>query len=518
MSPHPDNTAMRGNKDRRRGRMGGRTISIGSCMRWVFSTSALFTIVALSLIIFFLLKESAGFFKKYNESLISYRLSGMEFVDLMERHYREYIEISHGLVAIRSDWIESLHDRGVSEEALPSKLSQPEINSLLMGYRTNLHELREHINNRINRAIQYRGQLFATRPDRASQPPLKLGQIAGGLGEYENILDRLKRSTTELFRNAEEFDFNESSLNRRLLKLDRSNEKLQASIDSHLNQLKEWDAGEPVGRGAAIKSFFSGSAWVTASDQQNWFGLLPLISGSLLACGIALAIATPFGIGAAIYVNQVAHPRELAFIKPFIEFVSAMPTVVVGFFGVMVFGDLVREFSRLDLIQWLPFFPVQERLNAFTAGALLGVLAVPTIFTLTEEALNDVPEQLKEASYVIGATRLQTTWRTILPSALPGIVAAIMLGFGRVIGETMVVLLCAGNRVRIPEFQDGLQVLFEPVHTMTGMIAQEMGEVVYGSLHYHALFMVGVVLFGASLIINYTAKSLARRSGHDQTD
>ncbi|MGB0745220.1 MAG: PstC family ABC transporter permease, partial [Opitutales bacterium] len=200
-------------------------------------------------------------------------------------------------------------------------------------------------------------------------------------------------------------------------------------------------------------------------------------------------------------------------IKPFIELISAMPTVVLGFLGVMVFGELVRDFSRLEIVQWLPFFPIQERMNAFTAGSLLGFMAIPTIFTLAEDALNNVPDELKDASYAVGATKLQTVWRTIIPTSLPGIISAIMLGFGRVIGETMVVLLCAGNRVKIPEFSAGISALFEPVHTMTGMIAQEMGEVVYGSLHYKALFMVGIVLFVISLVINYTARSLARYKG-----
>jgi phosphate transport system permease protein len=138
-------------------------------------------------------------------------------------------------------------------------------------------------------------------------------------------------------------------------------------------------------------------------------------------------------------------------------------------------------------------------------------MAIPTIFTLAEDAINNVPRHLKEASLAMGATRLQTTMRVIVPTALSGIISAIMLGFGRVIGETMVVLLCAGNRIRIPDFTEGLGVFFEPVHTMTGIIAQEMGEVVHGSLHYRALFMVGIVLFFVSLLINYSAQWVVKR-------
>lgn len=516
MSSLPDNAKMKPRKNKPWERGSVWTMSTGTCMRWVFSTSALFTIVALGLIVLILLKESTGFFKKYHDSLITYRQSGMEYTELLKSRYQDYIEIDHDLVAIRSDWIETLRERSIGGDELQSELRQPEIHSLLTGYRTALGELREYTNEKISLAIQYREQLQTSSQGRSKSTSPQFNQIVGGLDEYAQILARLNESTTELFRNTGDFDFGKSSLNRRLTKVREANKELLETRSLHLRELEQWNANEPIPKSTAIMSFLSGSEWITASDQQNWFGILPLVTGSLLVCGIALIIAAPIGIGAAIYVNQVAHPLEIAFIKPYIEFISALPTVVVGFFGVMVFGDLVREFSGISQLQWLPFFPIQERLNALTAGSLLGLLAVPTIFTLTEEALNDVPKQLKEASYAIGATRLQTTWRTIIPSALPGIIAAVMLGFGRVIGETMVVLLCAGNRVKIPEFADGIGAFFEPVHTMTGMIAQEMGEVVYGSLHYHALFMVGVVLFAASLIVNYTAKSLARRSGSYQ--
>ena len=184
---------------------------------------------------------------------------------------------------------------------------------------------------------------------------------------------------------------------------------------------------------------------------------------------------------------------------------------MIGFFGVVVLGEAIRNLSQLEIMAWVPFFPLEERLNAFTAGCLLALMAIPTIFTLAEDAINNVPKHLKEASLAIGATRLQTTIRVIVPSALSAIISAIMLGFGRVIGETMVVLLCAGNRIKIPEFTNGLGVFFEPVHTMTGIIAQEMGEVVQGSVHYRALFMVGIVLFFTSMLINIGAQWVVKK-------
>ena len=159
----------------------------------------------------------------------------------------------------------------------------------------------------------------------------------------------------------------------------------------------------------------------------------------------------------------------------------------------------------------MPGFPYSERLNILTAGCLLALIAVPTIFTLAEDALNNVPRALKEASFALGASRLQTIVRIIVPASLSGIISAVLLGLGRVIGETMVVLLCAGNRIAIPDFTDGLSVVTQPVHTMTGIIAQEMGEVVRGSIHYRALFVVGLVLFLLSLIINYAAQKIVRK-------
>ena len=241
------------------------------------------------------------------------------------------------------------------------------------------------------------------------------------------------------------------------------------------------------------------------------YGILPLLSGSLIISFVALCIAVPLGVGAAIYTNQFSKPLEQNLIKPYIEFISAVPSVVIGFFGVVVLGEAIRTLSQLDVLAWVPFFPIQERLNTLTAGFLLALMAIPTIYTLAEDAINNIPKHLKEASLAIGATPLQTTFRVIVPSALSGIISAIMLGFGRVIGETMVVLLCAGNRIKIPEFSDGLGVFFQPVHTMTGIIAQEMGEVVRGSVHYRALFMVGIVLFIASLIINISAQYVVKK-------
>jgi phosphate transport system permease protein len=258
-------------------------------------------------------------------------------------------------------------------------------------------------------------------------------------------------------------------------------------------------------------AFLFGREWLTASSWQDWYGVLPLFIGSLLVSLVALLIAVPLGVAAAIYVNQLASPAEQRFIKPSIEFISAIPSVVLGFFGIAVLGQALRALSQWSWLSWVPGFPFSERLNVLTAGCLLALIAVPTIFTLAEDALNGVPRAFKEASFALGANRLQTIVKIIVPAALSGIVSAVLLGLGRVIGETMVVLLCAGNRIAIPDFSAGLSVVTQPVHTMTGIIAQEMGEVVRGSIHYRALFVVGLALFFLSLLINYVAQGIVRR-------
>ena len=275
--------------------------------------------------------------------------------------------------------------------------------------------------------------------------------------------------------------------------------------------LKSWSPDASVSFISVIRAFFFGSNWLTNSSWQDFFGFVPLLTGSLVIALIAILIATPLSITAAIYTNQFASEREKEFIKPVIEFIQAIPSVVLGFIGISVLGDLIKEVSEVPWLQWMPGFPIQERLNMFNAGCLLALMAIPTMFSLSEDALNNVPQAYVDASDALGATKLQTVFRVIVPAALSGMAAAILLGLGRVIGETMVVLLVAGNRIAIPDFSSGAGVVFQPAHTLTGIIAQELGEVSRGSAHWQALFMVGIVLFCISLIVNWCARTFVRR-------
>lgn len=282
-------------------------------------------------------------------------------------------------------------------------------------------------------------------------------------------------------------------------------------LDATPAKINAWKHTDPVPLSDAFLSFLTGRNWITGGEWQDFYGILPLAAGSLMIAMVALVIAIPVGIGSAIYVNQFASRREQSVVKPVIEFIQAIPSVVLGFIGILVFGTVLREISVMDSMQWIPGFPIEERLNIFTAGCLLALMSIPTIFSLAEDALNNVPSAYAEASEALGASRLQTTFRVMIPAAFSGILAAILLGFGRVIGETMVVLLVAGNRIKIPDFTEGLGTFFQPAHTLTGIIAQELGEVPLGSVHYRALFVVGILLFVVVLGINATAHHFVNR-------
>ncbi len=276
-------------------------------------------------------------------------------------------------------------------------------------------------------------------------------------------------------------------------------------------KLEAWKWNQPVGLGSTLLGFLTGREWITGGEWQDFYGIVPLFVGSVMISLIALVFAIPFGVGAAIYTNQLAGSRQQKFIKPTIEFLQAIPSVVLGFIGIAVLGTFLYETSAKDAFSWIPGFPIQQRLNMFTAGALLGLMAIPTIFTLSEDALNNVPGAFAEASDALGASKLQTIFRVTIPAAISGILAAVLLGLGRVIGETMVVLLVAGNRIQIPDFTEGLGTMFQPAHTLTGIIAQELGEVPFGSVHYRALFVIGMLLFSIVLGINWSARRLIQR-------
>jgi len=228
---------------------------------------------------------------------------------------------------------------------------------------------------------------------------------------------------------------------------------------------------------------------------ENYFGILPLILGSLVVTLGALLVSVPLGLATAIYISEIASNWEKEVLKPLIELLAGLPSVVLGFLGILILVPFLRRFLNLP-----------TGLTALAGSILLGLIAIPTIVSISEDALNSVPRSYREASLALGATRWQTIWRSTLPAARSGVLTAIMLGVGRAIGETMAVMMVTGNDPVMPQ---GLQALFQPARTMTATIASEMGEVATGSTHYQVLFFIGIVLFVFSLIVNIVASSLS---------
>lgn len=270
-------------------------------------------------------------------------------------------------------------------------------------------------------------------------------------------------------------------------------------------KMETWSHQNPVTIGQSMAGFFMGTQWVSNSSWQDFYGVLPLLAGSFLVALVAIVLAVPFAVGGAIYVNRLSSPFEQRWIKPIIEFIGAIPSIVMAFLGVVVIGALIQEYSQSPLLSWIPSFPVEQDKTILTAGILLALMSVPTVFTLAEDALNNVPKAYKEAALALGSTDLQTVMKVIIPSCASGIIAAVLLGFGRIIGETMVVLLVMGGRIAIPDS------ISDPAHSMTGIMAQEIGEVEQGTLHWSALFMVGLLLFVIALSLNYIAQTILKR-------
>jgi phosphate transport system permease protein len=234
----------------------------------------------------------------------------------------------------------------------------------------------------------------------------------------------------------------------------------------------------------------SGTRWY---PNFELFGMLPLLLGSAIVTITSIAIALPLGVATAVFIREIAPGWAREILKPMIEALAGIPSVVLGFFGMTVVAPLVRE-----------ILGVPTGLTVFTGALLLAYMALPTIISVAEDALDAVPKSYRDAGLAMGATQWQTIWRVVVPAARSGIAVAVMLGMGRAIGETMTVMMVTGNAGRLPLSFDSL---FMPVRTMTATIAAEMGEVANGSVHYHALFGIGIILFVMTFIINLVAAS-----------
>ncbi|MBN9311621.1 MAG: phosphate ABC transporter permease subunit PstC [Chryseobacterium sp. 39-10] len=237
--------------------------------------------------------------------------------------------------------------------------------------------------------------------------------------------------------------------------------------------------------------FISGTQWNPAYNQ---YGILPLIVSTTIVTAGAMIIAIPLGIGTATFLSEYCPPKVKAILKPAIEMLAAVPSVAIGFLGIVLLGPEIANITEQS-----------NGLNALNGGILLAIMALPTIITVSEDAINAVPRTYREASLAVGADRWQTVTQIVIPSAAPGIIAAVMLGVGRAIGETMTVLMATGNAAAFP------RGFFDSVRTITATIAIEMGEVPYDTTHYFALYAIAAVLFFMTLIVNILGEYFVNR-------
>jgi phosphate transport system permease protein len=245
----------------------------------------------------------------------------------------------------------------------------------------------------------------------------------------------------------------------------------------------DFDAGE----------FFGSPNWRPTSESNPTYGILALIAGTASVTGLAMVVAIPFSLGAAIFVAEFATGKLREILKILVELLAAIPSVVWGFIGLTIMNPLIIE-----------LFDVPVGLNVLNAGIILGLMAAPIMTSIAEDALKAVPDRYREAAEAMGATRWQVTFRVVLPAAKNGLLGAVLLGVGRGFGETMAVLMATGHAINIPNS------VFDSVRALTATIAAELGETAVGSEHYRALFTIGIFLFLITFLINLTADLVVR--------
>lgn len=251
--------------------------------------------------------------------------------------------------------------------------------------------------------------------------------------------------------------------------------------------------GIPIFKEVSVTAFIFGKEWYPTYDPPS-YGIWPLIIGSVVVTLFSCLIAVPLGVLSAVYISEIAPTSVKDIAKSTIELLAGIPSVVLGFFGMVVIAPWLQE-----------TFDLPTGLNIVNASVILAIMAIPTISSISEDALYAVPQEFKEASYALGATKAETITKVIIPAALSGISTAVILGMARAIGETMVVLMVAGGAAAIPES------IFDPVRPMPASIAAEMGEAPFGGGHYHALFATGIILFLMTLIFNLIADYISHK-------
>ena len=240
---------------------------------------------------------------------------------------------------------------------------------------------------------------------------------------------------------------------------------------------------------------FGGTEWFPTATPAPLFGMLPLLLGTLWVSLFAILFALPFGISIAVYMSEVASPRIRNFLKPVIELLNGIPSVVYGFFGLIVIVPMLQRVFGL---------PVGE--SGLAGSLVLAIMALPTIVTVAEDAMRNCPRTLREASLALGASKWQTIYKVVIPSSMSGIASGVVLGIGRAVGETMAVLMVTGNAAVMPHS------ILEPLRTIPATIAAELGEAPAGGAHYQSLFLLGVILFFITFIINMCVEFISARN------
>jgi len=251
--------------------------------------------------------------------------------------------------------------------------------------------------------------------------------------------------------------------------------------------------GVPILKVVSVKDFLFGKYWYPTSDPPD-FGIFPLIVASIAVTALSSTLSIPLGVMTAIYLAEVASHRLRELVKPIVELLAALPSVVIGFFGMVIVAPFLQN-----------VFGIPTGLNLFNASLMLAFMSIPTISSISEDAIYSVSQEIKEASLALGATHWQTIYRVIIPASLSGITTAVILGMSRAIGETMVVLMVAGGATLIPSS------IFDPVRPMPASIAAEMAEAPFRSDHYYALFATAIVLFFFTLAFNMIADHIAHK-------
>jgi phosphate transport system permease protein len=326
--------------------------------------------------------------------------------------------------------------------------------------------------------------------------PVALGRADSSLASKAHSPEQLDRmSKAEIMEYLELTPKQFAQMDRETLK-----ELMQVKIEAAAEAPKDKDAGlNTTTWGMMLKPH----QW-TGYDQPEYiwqpvskihkYNLVPLILGSLKATLIALLFAVPLSLGAAIYVSQLAHPKTKEWLKPAIELLAGIPSVVLGFFALIVMASALQA-----------VLGYQSRLNAFVAGIALALAVIPVVFSIAEDALTSVPRTYTQAALALGSSKWQAAWKIVLPAAIPGVFAAVVLGFGRAIGETMVVLMASGNASIVSAN------IFDSTRTMTATIAAELAETVFGGHHYRVLFLIGAMLFLVTFLSNMAADVIIHR-------